>query len=403
MLKAFKYRIYPNNQQIQILNRHFGCVRYIYNKGLETKIKEYESTGKSSSCFQLTTGMLKQEKENNPWLKNTYSQCLQMSLRNLDNAFTSFFREKKGFPKFKSKKNPVQSIQYPQNIKVNFENNKIKVPKIGEIKTVFSREFEGKIKTVTISKTSTNKFFVSILIDNEIEIPKKHKIEEKSTVGIDLGIKDFCITSNGEKVGNPRFLKSKIDRLKVLQHRKDKKKRGGTRRYRLNKKVAKLHEDIRNSRNDFLHKLSTKLISENKTICLEDLNVKGMMKNHCLAQSISDVSWSKFVEYLNYKSEWYGNNIIQIGRFEASSKTCSNCGWIKKDLILKDRVWKCESCDKGHDRDLNAALNIKKFGLIQHSKYSGLGQPGVPVEASSVEEPMKRKESPCGWVVQYID
>lgn len=365
ILKAFKYRIYPNKTQTEHFNKAMGCARYVYNKGLELKIKEYESSGKSLSCFDLTNGMLKQEKSANEWLKEPYSQCLQMSLRNLDNAFTRFFRKKKGFPKFHSKKGK-QSIQYPQFVKVDFENQKLILPKCGAVKTVFSRQFEGKIKTTTISKTRTGKFFVSILVEINKKLPKKPAVAEKTTVGVDLGIKDFLITSKGEKVSNPKFLSQELQRLKVLQHRASKKTLGSANRRKANLKVAKLFEKISNQREDFLHQTSTRIIRDNQTIVLEDLAVKNMMQNHKLARAIGDCSWSKFVELLKYKAEWYGVNIMQIGRFEPSSKTCSVCGSIKQDLTLADRIWKCKDCGTEHDRDINAAVNIKKFGIVKN-------------------------------------
>lgn len=387
MLKAYKYRIYPTTKQQEMLAKNFGCCRFIYNLGLETKIKAYETTGKSLSYFDLQNGMLKDLKKEHLWLKEPYSQCLQMALRNLDNAFTRFFREKKGFPKFKSKHKSISSCQYPQNVFIDFQKNTILVPKIGNIKTVLSRDFQGKIKTTTVSKTKTNKYFVSILVDNGMEQPEKEKIKELTTIGIDLGLKEFLITSNGDKVENPRYLRTNIQKLKILQRRFSKKKKGSTKRNKARLNVNKLYEKISNQRKDFLHKSSSKIIRENQTICLEDLNIKGMMKNNKLARSIQDVSWSQFVDYLKYKAEWYGKNIIQIGRFESSSKTCSNCGTIYKGLKLEERNWICNSCHASHDRDVNAAINIKKFGLIGISKsnplkYSGPEQPGEPVEMS---------------------
>jgi len=393
MLKAFKYRVYPNKEQSVLLNKHFGCVRYIYNQGLQKKMEEYKNSDKSLSYFELQNGMLLELKndEATKWLKEVYSQCLQMALRNLDNAFTRFFREKKGFPKFKSRHKSVQSCQFPQNVKIDFDKKRIKFPKIGGLKVKFSRKFEGKVKTTTISRTSTNKYYVSILVDNEKELPKKIKVKEETTIGIDLGIKDFCILSNGEKVENPKYLKNNLQRIKVLQRRTSRKIKGSKNRKKANRRLALKHEYVRNIRQDFLHKLSSRLIRENQTICLEDLNVAGMMKNHCLAQSISDVSWSQFVEFLKYKSDWYGKNIIQIGRFEASSKTCSSCGSIKRDLLLKDREWICEKCNVKHDRDINAAINIKDFGLITWKKYSkynysGKGLPSEPMEMSGSKQ-----------------
>ena len=363
MLKAYKYRIYPNVSQEVLLNKHFGSTRFIYNWALDKKIKIYETDKKSISRFELQKEIvtLKSTKETE-WLKEINSQSLQESLIHLDKAFTRFFREKKGFPKFKSKHNK-QSFSCPQNIKVNFETNKVTLPKIGEIKTVFSREFKGKIKTCTISKTTTNKFFISILVDNSEELPNKVKIKEETTIGIDLGIKDFAVLSNGEKIENPKFLRREEKRLKFLQKRASKKQKGSKNRKKANLKVAKLHEKIKNRREDFLHKITTKLIRENQTICLEDLNVKGMMQNHTLAKSIAEVSWNKFNTYLNYKAKWYGKNIVYIGRFDASSKICNNCGNVNRELTLNNRHWKCKQCSVEHDRDINASINIKKFGL----------------------------------------
>lgn len=378
--KTFKYRIYPNKTQQEMLNQHFGCVRYIYNKALETKIKEYETTGKTLSCFNLINGLLKEEKQENEWLTNTYSQCLQMSIRNLDNAFTKFFREKKGFPKFKSKHKSRSSCQFPQHVKIDFKKSKIKLPKIGWINLKLSRTFCGKMKTVTVYKTSTGKYFVSILVETKGNTSIKPKIQDENSISIDLGIKYFIIDSKGNKIDNPKHLKKSLDRLKILQKRASKKNKGGLRRRKLMKKVARLHEKIKNQRHDFLHQVSTKLISENQTIVLENLNVSGMIRNHCLAQSIQDCSWSTFVNYLRYKAEWYGINIIQIGRFEPSSKTCSSCGTVKQDLTLKDREWTCLECGTTHDRDINAAINIKKFGLLDKN----ISGPGRPVELQSV-------------------
>jgi putative transposase len=377
MLKAYKYRLYPNKKQKDHFVQVMGCVRYIYNKALETKIKHYEATGKSLSYFDLQNTLLLEEKKTNEWLKIPNAQSLQMSLRNLDNAFQRFWKKISGFPIFK-KRHDIGSIQYPQNITIDFKRNKAKIPKAGEIFCRFDRIFIGKIKTCTVSKTPTDKFFISILVDDSKELPNKQKIDENQTIGIDLGIKTFATLSNGAKISNPRYLKKLLNRLVVLQKRASKKQKGSNNRKKANLKVAKLYEKITNQRKDFLHKLSSKIISENQTIILEDLNIVGMLKNHKLAREISDCSWSKFVEFLIYKAEWYGKNIIQIGRFEPSSKMCSECGQINSDLKLSDRKWLCKSCNTLHDRDINAAINIKKFGII--NSKSGSGRPVVLVE-----------------------
>jgi len=378
ILKSYKYRLYPNKQQKELIEQTFGCNRYIYNKALETKIKHYEKTKKTISMFKLITGLLKKEKQENEWLRIPYSQTLQMSLKNLDVAFTNFFRTKSGFPKFKSRKSR-QSVQYPQNVKVDWGNNKVYFPKLKNITTKLSRKFNGKIKTSTLSKTKTNKYFVSILVEINEEIPNKPRIIEKTSIGVDLGIKSYITCSDGTKVDYPRFLKKSQLKLKYYQRKASKKNKGSLRRKKLVKYVTKLHEKIANQRADWLHKLSTKLICENQTICLEDLNVTEMQKIRYLAQSISDCSWSKFVEFLKYKSEWYGTNLLFIGRFDPSSKTCSNCGYINNELKLSDRVWICPECKEKLDRDVNASQNIKNFALsdknLVYNKNSGLGQP----------------------------
>jgi len=320
-----------------------------------------------------------------------------MSLKNMDEAFTKFFRDKKGFPKFKSKHNNRQSFNIPQSVKVDWENKKVSVPKIKNIRFALDRIPEGGIKSATISKTPSGKYFISILVDTKKKEPKKYKIKEETSVGIDLGIKDFAITSNGEKFDNPKYLKQYLRRLKKLQNRASKKQKGSENRRKANLRVALIHEKIGNSRNDFLHKLSSKLIAENQTICLEDLSVGNMLKNHNLAQNIQDCSWSKFNEYLEYKAKWNGNNIVRIGRFEPSSKMCSTCGKINNELTLKDREWKCEGCNSEHDRDINASKNILDFGLHQNNLV-GAGRPKVKLlENTSLEGSMK-EETPRSLV-----
>jgi putative transposase len=350
-----------------LIEKHFGCVRYIYNKCLETKIKAYENNT-SLSCIDLTNGLLIEEKANHEWLKEVHSQPLQMSIRNLDNAFKRFFKQRKGFPNFK-KKRSVQSFQFPQGVKL-IDHNHLYLPKIGNMNFVQDRQFSGKIKTSTISKTHTNKYFISLLIDNGKELPKKAKVEERTTIGIDVGIKSYIVMSNGDKIDNPKFLNKKIERLRVLQRRASKKTLGSKNRSKANLRVAILREKVRNQRNDFLHKLSSKIVSENQTICVEDLSIENMLKNHNLAQAqaIGDASWRRFVGMVGYKSEWRGKNFIKIGRYEASSKICSVCGSVNNELKLSDRERVCKSCGAVHDRDENAAINIKKFGLIVNSK-----------------------------------
>ena len=362
MLKAYKIRLYPTTEQKVLIEKHIGSCRFVYNWALAQKIETYQQTKKSISQFDLNKKitLLREEK---PWLAEVNSQSLQGMTRNLESAFTKFFREKTGFPNFKSKKNPIQSFPIPQHYVVDFDKNIIKLPKIGKVKAVLHRHFEGTLKVATLSKTSTHKHFISILVDDGKEAPAKQSFSDDTTIGIDVGIKDFAVLSTGEKVENPKYLRTSMTTLKVLQRQVSRKVKGSNRRRKAIKRLAKLHEKVTNQRNDFQNKLSSKLISENQAISLETLNVKGMVKNHCLAQAISDASWSSFVNKVEYKAEWYGKTILRIGRFEPSSRICNACGFYKNDLTLKDREWLCPVCGTNHDRDINAAVNIKKFAL----------------------------------------
>lgn len=365
MLKSYKYRIYPSKEQEEKLANYFGAVRFVYNLGLETKISAWTSSKKNLTCFDLINQLSELKNTECPWLAEAPSQALQMSLRNLDNAYTAFFKGG-GFPKFKSKRNK-QSISFPQSVSVDFDKGFVKVPKLREIPCIFSRTFEGKIKTVTISKTPTGKYFVSILVDNGKELPKKKKIDESATIGIDLGIKDFAILSDGTVFENQHFFKKQMKKLRVEQRSLKRKFKKGSleqsKNYQKQKiRVSKLHEKIVNQRKDYLHKMSSSIIKNYDTICLENLNIQDMQKNNKLSLAISELGWYKFTEILEYKAEWYGKNIIRIGRFEPSSKTCSSCGKINKELKLSDREWTCQ-CGITHDRDANAATNIKNFGL----------------------------------------
>jgi len=374
MLVAYKYRLYPDDAQKEMFLKHFGACRFVYNWSLEQKINVYETDKTSLSCYDLNK-MLPNLKKENEWLKEVNAQSLQQTQKHLDSAFKRFFREKKGFPKFKSRKNPVQSFSVPQNYKVDFNNNRVKLPKIGWVKTKLSRTFEGILKTATVSMTTTGKFFISILVEDSKETPEKEPFEYDSTIGIDVGIKHFATLSDGTKIDNPKFLKNNLQRLKVLQKRLNRKQKGSKNRDKARKKVALQHEKITNQRKDFLHKLTTKLVRENQAIAVETLNVSGMMKNHHIAQAIGDVSWYEFFRQLEYKCEWYGKTLLYIGQFEPSSKICNACGYYKHDMTLATRAWQCPQCGRYHDRDTNAAINIKKFAL-QDQNLIGVVAPG---------------------------
>ena len=355
MFKSLKYRLYPTNSQKELISKHIGSSRFVYNLALETKTTAYLGNKHNFSPFDLIKQLpdLKKECE---WLKDVNSQSLQQSIQNMDIAFKKFFKGS-GFPKYKSKHRGNKSFAIPQNVSV--KDNRLIIPKFKEgIEIILHRSINGKIKSATISITPTGKYFVSILTDTNTQVPDKYIITKENTIGIDLGIKNFAITSEGELFENPKNLRKIQSKLKYAQRKYSKKKGKRTKQY-----IALLHEKVVNKRKDFLHKISTKLIRENQTIAIEDLNISGMLKNHNLAQAISDVSWSTFVSMLEYKAEWNGNNIIKIGRFAPSSKTCSCCGNINKELKLKDREWVCNNCNSILDRDINASINIKNFAL----------------------------------------
>jgi putative transposase len=381
MLQAYKYRMYPSQEQVPLLMQHIHACRFVYNNSLEQKIRAYEQEGRKLSCFDLNN-RLPVLKEEHPWLTEVNSQSLQSANKNLDNAFTRFFREKKGFPRFKSRKNPVQSFQVPQHYRVDFDREKIRFPKIGEIRTTFHRFFTGKMKTATVSVTTTGKWFVSILVDDGAPEPAPAPFTSETTLGIDVGLTDFATFSTGEKIENPRYLKNSLQRLKVLQQRVSRKKKGSKNRKKAIQRLARCHEKVTNQRNDFLHILSFRVVSENQAIAVESLNVAGMQKNHKLAQSISDVSWSTFFTMLEYKCKKYGKTLLKIGRFDPSSKICSKCGYLKRDLSLSEREWICPDCDTHHDRDINAAINIKKFALQEQNLVgvSGAERAAEPVD-----------------------
>lgn len=382
MLKAHKYRIYPTDVQQEQMAKAFGCVRFVYNLGLETKIAAWMSAKKYINIFDLSNQMKELKDSEAPWLVDCPSQALQMSMRNLDNAYTNFFKRGTGFPKFKSK-HSKQSLQLPQGTKLSDDNTQIFLPKFKWVDIDLHRQVpQGEIKTITVSRTKTNKYFVSIIVDTKQELPSKVKITEQGSVGIDLGVKDFVITSDGEKFENKDFLKSTQRQLRIEQRSLARKVKGSNKYNKQKLVVALLHERVRNQRLDYLHKISKYLIDNYDTICIEDLSVANMTKS-CkpkqdeqanylrngqsaksgLNKAILDQGWSEFRSMLEYKAEWYGKNIRVIGRFDPSSKTCSCCGKINRQLKLSDRKWTCEKCEAMHDRDVNAAINIKNFGL----------------------------------------
>lgn len=361
MFNATRYRLYPNADQEVLLAKHFGCVRWLYNRALAIKKEAWEAEERHVTRYEIQATLpgLKKAEETN-WLKEVNSQSLQSALVNLEMAYSRFFRKKAAFPKFKSKHHR-QSFQVPQAGVVG--DDFVQVPKLGKIKAVISRPVAGTTKTITISRTPTGKYFAAVLSETEQEPPQKLPITETGTTGIDLGLKHYAVLSTGEKIGNPRPLNKRLRRLRRAQRSLSRKKKGGANRQRQRKVVARIHERVTNTRNDFLHKLTTRLVRDNQTdsFAIEDLAVSNMVQNRRLARSISDAGWGTFRTMLQYKAEQTGKNILVIGRFQPSSKSCP-CGIVNKNLKLSDRVWTCQ-CGQTHDRDINAARNIKRFAL----------------------------------------
>jgi putative transposase len=367
MKKAFKYKIKPTFKQRASLNQMFGCARFIYNWGLDRKIKAYQNEKKNLTYIQLAKELTTLKKtEEHGFLNSCANECLQQSLRNLDNAFTSFFKARKGFPKFKAKKRSKDVCKFINSVHFDFNEWKVKIPRVGWVKLCRNRTFDTanvKIGTLTVSRDKCGDLWVTIMTETNETCPPRTKVDVSSAVGVDLGIKDYAILSDGTRYGNPKFLEKGQERLQSLNKRFSKSTRGSRRRERLKLKIARLHRRISNRRANFLHQLSSSLVKRFDTVCMENLNVDGMLKNHKLSNSVQSAAWGEFARQVAYKCQWHGKNLVFIGRFEPSSKTCHNCGYVKSDLKLSDREWRCPSCGSILDRDLNAAKNILTFGL----------------------------------------
>ena len=385
--KSIKLRIYPNNQQdVILLEKHFGCRRWVYNYFLNLFNENYHQ-GKKKLSYVDASKVLTDLKKETEWLKEVNSQTLQASIKDLDGAYDRFFRKLAKFPQFKSKRKSKSSFKVPQHFDIDWENNFITLPKFRK-PFKFRGEYKGeliKINSVTISKTPSGKYYASV--QGEFNIQPKPQVE--NCIGIDLGIKDLIITSNGDLFPNKRFLKNKLKKLKYLQKQHSKKKKETSTRERWRKRLAIQYEKVTNQRLDYLHQITSQIINENQVICIENLNVKGMIKNHKLAQAISDVSWGTLVSMLNYKCNWNFRELVVIDRFYPSSKTCSSCSHLMSEMPLSIREWTCPSCGAVHDRDINAANNILIQGL---NILSGCGTQSdfkqKQQEASSIEESM---------------
>ncbi len=352
--KAYKFRIYPNRAQQEALAVQFGHARFVYNWGLNLRRMHYRETGKGLSYRETTDALTRLKRgEGYEWLKEADSQVLQQKLKDLDRAYINFFEGRGGYPTFK-KKRGQQSIRYPQRFKV--KGAKTYLPKVGWVRTIFHRPIEGKMKNLTVSKTKSGKYFISIQCVVEIDEPAY----AGGQIGVDLGLIDFITTSEGETVSAPKYLRKAECKLNRLQRQLSRKKKGSAGRRKARLKLARQAEKVANQRRDFQHKLSRRLVEENRLIGFENLNVAGMLKNPRLAKSIQDAGWGEFVRQTTYKGAWYGCHIEKVGRFFPSSKLCSVCGEKHQSLRLSERKWVCIGCGAVHKRDENAAKNILK-------------------------------------------
>lgn len=369
-MKAIKVKIYPRKWQKELLEKHFGCCRFAYNYGLERKIKTYTETKKSISGFQIQKEIPLMYEEK-PWLKEINSQSLQQTLGDLESAFSHFFKKNNEFPKFKSRKNPKQSFRVPQHFEVSKDHKSIKLPKLKWIsfKDKFNVPKNAEFRNITISR-ERNEYFAAICYDDKKAIPALNPIQENKTLGIDLGVRTLATLSNGTKIENPKHFKKYEDKLALEQQKFSKKENRETKSYQKQKeKVQKVYKKIRNTRKDFLHKLTTNLTKNQSwtSYAMEDLSVEQAIQDNYTPMSklIGDVGWRTFRTFMEYKCKDNGKNFLVIGRFEPSSKTCSVCGNIYQELGRNEKEWTCKKCSTFHDRDINAAKNIKNFGLIK--------------------------------------
>ena len=363
MRKAFKYRIYPNKAQQALLQATFGCCRFVYNKTLGVRKTAYETDKTKLSKFDCINRMAAL-KDEYTWLRDVPAVCLVQAVIDMDDAYQNFFRSGKGYPKFKSKHHSRKSCRFPgSDSAVLQDSNCLKLPKLGLVKYEKDREFSGILRNIVVSQDSDGKYYASCLVDTGVEAPKLQPVEASTTVGIDLGLKDFIVTSDGRKIPNPR-LYATIDRpIARLQKHESRKQKGSKRRARIRLKINKLYVKKRNLIKNYIYHVAKTLLRESQTLVMENLNIGGMVKNHKLAKSIHNVCWGELRRVLTYKSQWLGRNLIFIDRWAPSTKTCSCCGFHNSTLTLSDRSWRCPGCGTHHDRDINAALNIKRMGL----------------------------------------
>lgn len=364
MLKSYKYRIYPNDEQREMIEKHFGCCRFVYNWALNEKITAWEERKESLSCSSLIKRLPGELKEQYPFLKEVTALSLQEAIRNLDTAYSNFFRNTGGFPKFKSRKNE-QSVQFIQNASVDFEAGIINLPKTRGIRCIFDRRFDGVMKTVTLRRNCAGRYFVSVLVKNDEKEKPCRPVNPATSIGIDLGLKELAVCSNGWIFENIEMTERQQKRLKMLRRRIDRKKKGSRNREKARLRMARYMEKLRNRRDDRLHKASHTLATSTKikTIFIEDLTFSAMASKKGIAKRLHNIALGSFLKMLSYKCQWNGVNLIKVGKYYPSSKTCHVCGFKLSHLSIDTRRWKCPECGTEHDRDINAAINIKNEGL----------------------------------------
>nr|DAT52581.1 MAG TPA: endonuclease [Caudoviricetes sp.] len=388
MKKAFKYRIYPNKAQRALFQATFGCCRFVYNKTLDIRKTAYAMDKTQLSEFDLIK-KIKPLKEEFPWLRDVPAVCLPQAVGDMNDAFRDFFKSGKGYPKFKTKHRSRKSCRFPgQSCAVLQDISRLKLPKLGLVKYKKDREFIGTLRHIVITQESNGKYYASCLVDTGVEAPNPKPVEASTTVGIDLGLKDFIVTSDGCKMPNPRFYVTIDHSIARLQKHEARKMKGSKRRARIRLKINKLCVRKRNLIKNYIYHVAKTLLRESQTLVMEDLNIGGMVKNHSLAKSIQNICWGELRRVLEYKSQWLGHNLIFIDRWAPSTKTCSHCGFHNSTLTLSDRSWTCPGCGTHHDRDINAAINIKRMGLETLlpavSGFDGRGEVGYGLDEASI-------------------
>lgn len=404
MLKAIKIRLYPTPAQVTEMNKLLGACRFVYNRCLNLKIEYYKEDKTSLGTGELNKEIIKlKNTEEYIWLKEAHSKVIQQSLINLDVAYKNFFKNKKGFPKYKSKKG-IDSCRFPVDAIIGVFGNRISlITKLKDIHFKCSVRDEKhlnkerlELKSATLSRTKSGQYILSVLVNRNVAKPESQYITNENMIGIDLGIKDFVITSEGIKHENIKSIRNNENKLKRLHQLLSRKQKGSNNKSKARIKLARLNEKINNKKQNYLHEVSNSLLNENQVIAMENLNVSDLMKNHKLARSIQELSLGEFKRMLLYKSDWQGKTIVEIDRWFPSSKLCNDCGYKNNNLKLKDREWVCKSCGVVHDRDYNAALNIRDEGLRlfneekEQQSILGLSKPELTlVESSSVDDPIR--------------